>query len=93
MDALKNELRLSNRPIQCIDVRSIRILIDGKWLIVVFVSELALRSPSFPGIDSSAKRDFVLVFAVHFSRDQNRIRTQDLRRSPRRKYDGGLHPG
>ena len=78
MDALKNEMRLSNRPIQCIDVRSINMLNDGKRLIVAFVSELALRLPSFPGINSSAKRDFVLVFAVHFSRDQHRIRSQDL---------------
>ena len=45
IDALKKEMRLFNRPIQCIDVQSISILIDGKWLIVVFVSELALRKP------------------------------------------------
>ena len=37
------------------------ILNGGERLIVVFVPELALRSPSLPGIDSSAKRDFVLV--------------------------------
>ena len=60
-------------------------------MIVVFVPELALRSPSLPGIGSSAKRDFVLVFAVHISRDQNRIRTQDLRRSPRQKYEEAVH--
>ena len=42
------------------------MLNDGKRLIVAFVSELALRLPSFPGINSSAKRDFVLVLRYTF---------------------------
>ena len=91
MDALKNKMRWPNHQVQCINVRKISILNDGKRLIVVFVSELALRSPSLPGIDSSAKRDFVLVFVALFSRDQHRIWKQDLRRSPCQKHGGGLH--
>ena len=62
MDSLTNEMRLSNRKIQCIDVRPIIILNGGKRLIVAFAPELALRSPSLPGIDSSAKRDFCACF-------------------------------
>ena len=62
MDALKNEMRLSNRPIQCIDVRSINMLNDGKRLIVAFVSELALRSPSLSQASTRARNVILCLF-------------------------------
>jgi len=80
MDSLTNEMRLSNRKIQCIDVRPIIILNGGKRLIVAFAPELALRSPSLPGIDSSAKRDFCACFLPSISHAPAGILRQVLSR-------------
>ena len=42
-----------------------------KMSLIVFVRVVPAERELTPGIDSSAKRYFVLVFAVHFSRDQS----------------------
>ena len=81
-DAAEKEICCLDYPGRRIDARSISILNDGKWLIVVLCAECGLRPPSGAGIKSSA--------SCVFSREPNRISTQALRRSPRHEYKEGL---
>ena len=60
-DAAEKEICCLDCPGRRIDARSISILNDGKWLIVVLCAECGLRPPSGAGIKSSASCVFLCL--------------------------------